>query len=89
MNLSIGLADKITVRREHFGSALLTILAVVLAIAGAVHMYRGSLGWTNYWGALVYAPFAVVIGLLMIVVAFKKPSRRRRKRDRSGFSWNK
>jgi hypothetical protein len=65
------------------------MLAVILAIGGAVHVYRGSLGWTNYWGGFVYAPFAIVIGLLMIIVVFKKPSRRRRTRDRSGFSWTK
>jgi hypothetical protein len=48
------------------------------------------IGMKNYWGAFVYAPFAIVIGLLALVVLFKRLSpRRRRIRDRTGFSWTK
>jgi len=62
------------------------MLAAVLIVGGGATLYRGGFGWTNYWGGLVYAPFAVVIGLLLFVVVFKKPSRRGRTKDRSGFS---
>jgi hypothetical protein len=86
----MGWAANNGVRRDrYYGPALLTIFGVVLAIGGALHVYRGSLGWTNYWGGFVYAPFAIVVGLLVLVAALKKPSRRRRTRDRSGFSWTK
>ena len=59
------------------------MIAAVLIIGGGVTLYGGSLGWTNYWGGFVYAPFAIAGGLLLFVVAFKKPSHRRRTRDRS------
>jgi hypothetical protein len=29
----------------------------------------GRMGWSNYWGGLVFAPFAIIFGLLLIYVA--------------------
>jgi hypothetical protein len=84
-----GWAENSNVRRDRYGRALKAWFAVVLVIAGGATLYRGGLGWTNYWGGFVYAPFAIVIGLLLLVVVFKKPPRRRRTKDRSGFSWSK
>lgn len=87
--LPTGLAEKSSVRRGRVGQLLKTTFAAVLVIGGGVTLYRGGVGWSNYWGGFVYAPFAILIGLLLLVAAFKKPSNRRRTRDRSGFSWTK
>jgi hypothetical protein len=62
---------------------------VLLTIGGAATLYRGLLGWHNYWGGFVFAPFAIIVGLLMIAAAFKRPSKRKRSKDRSGFAWGK
>jgi hypothetical protein len=57
-------------------------------IVGTALLYRGVLGWTNSIG-FVFGPFAVIAGILMFVAAFKQPSKRKRRKDRSGFAWGK
>ena len=49
-------------------------------------MAKGSMGWSNYWGGLVYPPFAVLVGLLMLYVAMFGWERliRSPKRDKKG-----
>ena len=44
------------------------------------------MGWSNYWGCLVYPPFAVLVGLLMLYVAMFGWERliRPSKRDKKG-----
>jgi hypothetical protein len=79
----------VTVSRDRYTRILAASFAVVLLIGGTLTLYRGDLGWTNYWGGFVYAPTAIVIGLLLLAVAFKKRSPRRRTKDRSGFAWGK
>ena len=80
-------------QRKHLGRALAGLIGGYLVLRGAVAVFRGDVGWRNYWGALVYAPFAIVIGLLLFLVLLKhSPSgrvRRRRIKDRSGFAWGK
>ena len=46
----------------------LIVFSVILISTGVVHIIRGSMGWKNYWGGLVFPPFAVVFGLLLIYV---------------------
>ena len=80
-------------QRKHYGRALAGIVGGYLVLRGAVAVFRDDVWWRNYWGGLVYAPFAIAIGLLLFVLIFKRdPSRRRRTsriKDRSGFAWGK
>jgi hypothetical protein len=80
-------------QRKHHGRAVAGIVGGYLVLRGALAVVRGDVGWRNYWSGLVYAPFAIVIGLLLFVLIFKRdPSgvrRRRRIKDRSGFAWGK
>jgi hypothetical protein len=80
-------------QRKHYVGSVAGIVGGYLVLRGAVAIFRGDVGWRNYWDAVVYAPFAIVIGLLLFVVLFKRaPSGGRRKRrikDRSGFAWGK
>jgi hypothetical protein len=46
----------------------LIVFSIILISTGVVHIIRGSMGWKNYWGGLVFPPFAVVFGLLLIYV---------------------
>jgi hypothetical protein len=80
-------------QRKHYGRALAGIVGGYLVLRGTLAVIRGDVGWRNYWGGLVYAPFAIVIGLLLIALLFKRAPpgtlRRRRSKDRSGFAWGK
>jgi Flp pilus assembly protein TadB len=78
-------SSRLTTRRDRQRLVIATIFAAILIIGGCVTLYRGSLGWTNYWGGLVFAPFAIVVGLLVFVAVFKKPAQRRRGRNQSRF----
>jgi hypothetical protein len=40
--------------------------SIILISMGVVHIIRGFIGWKNYWGGLVFPPFAVAFGLLLI-----------------------
>src|SRR5437899_10064043 len=66
--------------RIRAAGAVLIFVALVTSGVGA--LATGRLGWTNYWGGFVFAPFALIIAALLIVAAFRKPSpdssRRRR-----------
>jgi formate/nitrite transporter FocA (FNT family) len=63
----------------------LIVFAIILISTGVVHIIRGSMGWKNYWGGLVFLPFAVVFGLLLIyVVIFRWRKLQERPRDKKG-----
>jgi hypothetical protein len=49
-----------------------TVLVVVLVFTlGITAIASGLPGWANYWGGFVYAPFAVVIGGLGCLAAWR------------------
>jgi 4-hydroxybenzoate polyprenyltransferase len=48
------------------------ILLIALLVGKAtVTMMSGRLGWTNYWGGPVFAPFVLVAAVLFIIAAVK------------------
>ena len=55
--------------RNRIGQITLIVFSFLLIFTGAVHIMRGSMGWKNYWGGLVFPPFAILFGLLLIYVA--------------------
>jgi uncharacterized membrane protein len=61
-----------------------TLLVSALAIAAVAAIASGRLGWRNYWGGVVYAPFAALIAALLVLVEFRRwrrpPGRRHRRR---------
>jgi len=70
-------------RREHFLVAGKVMLACALGTSAVVALASGRLGWTNYWGGFVYAPFALLIAVFLALVIARKrdgPSNRRRRR---------
>lgn len=40
---------------------------------GVMTLLEGKLHYQNYWHALVFAPFALVVGALVLFVAIKGP----------------
>jgi len=54
---------------QRFGIAL--IGGMILGF-GALTLMSGYLHYSNWWGAPMFAPFALVIGVLCFVVAFRR-----------------
>jgi hypothetical protein len=45
-------------------------LGLMLIATGMLSLLTGKLHYRNYWGAPVFAPFAIFVGLLTMIVAF-------------------
>ena len=50
------------------------LIGIGLLLAGVGSIMHGGLGYRNAWGGVVFAPFAIFIGLGLLFVAFS-PSR--------------
>ena len=46
----------------------LAVVGLLLLSDGLRNLLKGNLEYPNHYGAAVFAPFAVLIGLLMIIV---------------------
>jgi hypothetical protein len=46
-------------------------LGLVFMATGMLTLLQGKLHYSNYWGAPVFAPFAILIGILLVVFAFR------------------
>ncbi len=49
----------------------LALIGFGILAFGALTLLAGSLHYTNFWGGLVFAPFALVIGALFINFAVR------------------
>jgi len=50
-----------------------TVIALILIVFGVSSLIQGTLNYPNYWGAPVFGPIAILIGiLLLIIVIFKE-----------------
>lgn len=50
--------------------------AVFLLISSALSIIAGRLNYNNYWGGVVFAPFAFVIGALMLIIVLRSEKKR-------------
>jgi hypothetical protein len=50
---------------------------MMLAGTGSVSLLSGELHYPNYWHAPVFAPFAILIGMIFIAAAFAIRGQRR------------
>jgi hypothetical protein len=46
------------------------LVGLVLIATGALALLTGETHYANFWGAPVFAPFAIVIGLLLLIAVF-------------------
>lgn len=76
--------------RHNLYRLVFAILLLVLVLTGVMYMAKGSIGWSNYWGGLVFPPFAVLVGLLLLYVVIFHWDRliRPPKRDKKGRAHN-
>jgi hypothetical protein len=51
--------------------AVFLVFCVVLMLGGVATLQRGEIHYSNYWGGAVFAPLAIAVGfLLMMLVLF-------------------
>jgi hypothetical protein len=58
------------------GALLLGFVGFWIVILGATTLLLGRLHYANYWGGAVFAPFALIVGVLAIVLAIRIHARR-------------
>ena len=61
------LIDKQKARKKRLA---LVVVGLMATCTGSIALLGGQLHYSNYWGAVVFAPFAVFVGLLALVGAF-------------------
>ena len=49
----------------------LGIVGLMMALGGVLNAVLGTLVYTNYRGLLAFAPFSIVIGSLVVLIALK------------------
>jgi hypothetical protein len=62
-------------KKERFARIGMAAAAIFLAVSASVNIFAGRLNYRNYWGGLVFAPYAVAIAaiaLLIVVFRWKK-----------------
>jgi len=70
---------------EHRTRTLASVLAVFLILYGVAQITGGRVSYENYWGGLVFAPFTIVLGILLLYIALFRFDRLRRvQRDKKG-----
>lgn len=65
-----------------------TFLASMIIFYAVVDLLRGETIYSNYWGGQVFAPIAIIGGVLIIyVVWFRSKHLQSRHRDKSEYPW--
>lgn len=74
--------------RSWFARSVFGVLSLCILFFGTMAILKSPLmSYTNYWGGLVFGPFAIVVGALLIMVAVIFPERLGR--DRPRFKWRR
>jgi hypothetical protein len=45
------------------------LIGLLLAAEGALRLFASRLHYHNYWGAPVFTPFAILVGILIVIFA--------------------
>ncbi len=53
-------------QRERLGRRVMYGLVAMMIAAAVLHLRRGEQTYANFWGAHVFAPFAIVVGVLFL-----------------------
>jgi hypothetical protein len=51
------------------------IMAFLIFCFGAGTLALGKLHYSNYWGGAVFAPFAIFVTLLILIVVYRGPAK--------------
>jgi uncharacterized membrane protein HdeD (DUF308 family) len=62
-------SEPIDKQKARKGRLALVVVGLMAICTGSIALF-GKLHYSNYWGAAVFAPFAVFVGLLALTGAF-------------------
>jgi uncharacterized membrane protein len=54
--------------------AFLALISFLIVMLGVGTLFRGKIEYYNWWGGIVFAPFAIVIGSLGLLIAAFRPN---------------
>jgi hypothetical protein len=72
---------------RHQGGLIRLILGffgLLLVFQGAAALWLGQIGTRNYWGGLVFPPFAILLGLVLLGGSVKGSTVLKDLRDKKG-----
>jgi hypothetical protein len=52
---------------------VLALISFLIVVLGAATLFHGKLEYYNWWGGITFAPFAIIVGSLGLVIAAFKP----------------
>jgi uncharacterized membrane protein YfcA len=55
------------------GRVAVALISALIVLLGAGNFFRGHIGYRNWWGGVVFAPFAIIGGSLGLFVAGFRP----------------
>jgi hypothetical protein len=51
----------------------MAFVCLLILILGAATLFQGNIGYRNWWGGVVFAPFAIIVGGLGLFIAGFRP----------------
>jgi len=62
-------------RRTGFVKISLAIASVFLIVFSLLSILAARFNYSNYWGGVVFGPFALIIGVLLLIMVLKSGKR--------------
>ncbi len=56
-------------KKSLFTRIFIGVFGFVLILTGFKNIFYGNLNYSNYWGGVVFAPIAILVGILAIIIA--------------------
>jgi hypothetical protein len=73
---------------SRLGRVLCIFLSLLLIVMGTAHIWAGPWGRKNYWGEVIFAPFGILVGLLLLYAAvFHWDRLQKPRQDKNGTWW--
>ena len=61
-------AIKRVLRSQRFNQVMWAFFALMIILMGIGALLKGDLGYRNYWGGLVFGPYAIGIGIFFLII---------------------
>jgi hypothetical protein len=55
------------------GRIAFTIFSLLIILLGAGSLFQGQIGYRNWFGGVVFGPFAIIVGMLCLFIVVFRP----------------